>query len=160
MSSDCEGTLAGAGRSTAISDLVDSIANEEVAAPAPTPGRKRCCTCGKDVAGQTRYKDGHGRYWCYDCGMDDHVRKHPEEAVPCEGCGEKLSPTKLAAVDNKRVCGRCAEKVAAQKKRDAARHARAEAQAREADARRRTLLVAGSAVAAAGVAAVVLYTAF
>ena len=41
----------------------------------PAKSGKVCVACGKDVAGQKRFKDAQGRYWCYDCGVDDHVRK-------------------------------------------------------------------------------------
>ena len=41
-----------------------------VSAGAPATGGKHakaCCVCGTNLAGEKRYKDHEGRYWCCDC---------------------------------------------------------------------------------------------
>src|ERR1041384_7680768 len=50
------------------------------------PGVKICCICGADVAGKQRMKDREGRYFCYDCGVEDSKRKHGEAGEMCADC--------------------------------------------------------------------------
>lgn len=157
MSNAQETTPPGGGTSTIVRDLVDSIADHDAPTTTTATGTKVCCACGVNVAGKTRYKDAQGQYWCYECGMEDHVRKHPEAGVPCDSCHEKVCPTKLTQVGANRLCPACNEKVVAQQKRDTARHARAEAEAREAEASRKRMIAVGSAVAAAVVMGGILY---
>ncbi len=35
---------------------------------------KRCCKCGKDLTGRTRYKNHEG-YWCASCNAADEQRR-------------------------------------------------------------------------------------
>ena len=123
---------------------------------AATPGssakgkQKVCCACGKDVAGQKRFKDAQGRYWCYDCGVEDHVRKHPEDAVACAKCTEKFAPTKLFDFEGAAYCEVCLAKVKASKKREQMRIAAVAEEARRQQRHRKMFAIgAGAAVAAA-----------
>src|SRR4051794_26560572 len=56
-------------------ETIETTALAEHDHPAATKSGKVCVACGKDVAGQKRFKDAQGRYWCYDCGVEDHLRK-------------------------------------------------------------------------------------
>lgn len=40
----------------------------------PAADTKRCCKCGKDLSGHTRYKNHEG-YWCRKCSAEDELRK-------------------------------------------------------------------------------------
>jgi hypothetical protein len=116
----------------------------------PVKSGKVCVACGKDVAGQKRFKDAQGRYWCYDCGVDDHVRKHPEEGAACSKCGEKFSPTKLFEFDGGSFCESCLTKAKMTKKREQQRIAAAAEEARrQAQHRKMFVIGAGAAVVAA-----------
>ena len=118
--------------------------------PKSSKAGKVCCACGKDVAGQKRFKDAQGRYWCYDCGVEDHVRKHPEEALACVKCGEKFAPTKLFDFEGATFCEPCLNKHKASKKREQMRIAAvAEEAKREKQHRKMFAIGAGVAVVAA-----------
>ncbi len=110
-------------------------------APAVASGEKVCCVCGADVSGKKRMKDATGRYWCYGCGLEDSVRKHPEQAVECPECHDKFSPAKLVDFDGRKVCDACDTKLKLAKKRAEARIAAAAEEARQADARKKQIMI-------------------
>ena len=103
---------------------------------------KVCCACGKNVTGQNRFKDAEGRYWCYDCGVEDHVRKHPEDGIACADCGGHFPPSKLTSFDDEIYCDPCLGKIKARKKREEARIAAASAEARAQEVRYKLFLAA------------------
>lgn len=111
------------------------------------PGSKVCCVCGADVAGKKRMKDADGHYWCYDCGMEDTVRKHPEQAVECVECHDKFPPTKLVEFDGSKVCSPCATKLIHAKKRAEARIAAAAEEARRDEVRKKQIMIGVGIVA-------------
>jgi len=148
------------GRPGDLHETVETTALADHPAPAPAKGtkgsqQKLCCACGKDVAGQKRFKDVQGRYWCYECGVEDHVRKHPEEAIACSKCTEKFAPTKLFEFEGATYCEACLTKVKSAKKREQQRIAAVAEEARRQQQHRKMFAIgAGAAVAAAcGVAA-------
>jgi hypothetical protein len=119
-------------------------------APATGAGaavEKVCCSCGKNVVGQKRFKDAEGRYWCYDCGVEDHIAKHPEDGIACAECGGKFAPSKLVQFDDEVYCEPCLAKKKQQKKRDEHRIAAAAAEAREQEKRRKMMLIGAAVVA-------------
>jgi hypothetical protein len=120
-------------------------------ATAATAGEKVCCHCGKNVAGQKRFKDADGRYWCYDCGVEDHVRKHPEEGIACAGCGGKFAPTQLTEFEQQVYCEPCGNKRKQQKRREEARKAAAAADAAASARKWKLMLASAAAAAVAGV---------
>jgi hypothetical protein len=124
---------------TALTDHAEGVPT--AAAPSAPSSGKACCACGKDVAGQKRFKDAQGRYWCYDCGVEDHVRKHPEEGVACAKCGEKFAPTKLLDFENAAYCEPCLTKQKASRKREQMRIAAAAEEARQQERRRKLALI-------------------
>ena len=113
---------------------------------------KVCCACGRNVSGQKRFKDAEGRYWCYDCGVEDHVRKHPEDGIACADCGGHFAPSKLTSFDDEVYCDPCLGKVKARKKREEARIAAAAAEARAQEVRYKMLLAALTTVVVIAVA--------
>jgi hypothetical protein len=131
-------------------ETIETTAFTEHAA-SPAAGEKVCCSCGKSVSGQKRFKDAQGRYWCYDCGVEDHVRKHPEDGIACASCDGKFAPSRLEQIDDEVYCHDCAAKVKHQKKRDLARIHAAEEEAKAQAKRQKLMLIGGAAVAAAGV---------
>lgn len=122
------------------------------AAPAPSAGvEKLCCACGKNVAGHKRFKDAEGRYWCYDCGVEDHIAKHPEDGIACADCGGKFAPSKLVQFDDEVYCEPCVTKKRQAKKREEQRKAAVEQEAREQERRRKMTLIAAAVVAVVGI---------
>lgn len=99
---------------------------------------KVCCTCGRDVAGQKRFKDAQGRYWCPDCVEEDEQRKHP---IPCADCQKEFIKKDLLEHEGAQVCVGCHEKRMKAAKRAAARVAAAEEEERRQHARRRVGLI-------------------
>jgi hypothetical protein len=125
----------------------------------PTASEKICVACGKDVAGKKRFKDSAGQYWCYDCGVRDSVQRHPEEGTECPDCHGKFAPVDMVEMEGKQYCKPCGEKRAVTIKREKARLARVEAEAREEAEHRKRMMIGGAlaAVLAAGVAAYVMF---
>jgi hypothetical protein len=119
-------------------------------AAASVAGTKICCVCGADVTGKKRMRDAEGRYWCFECGTKDNMRKHP---VPCDECGEKFPEFELSGMDGALLCARCANERRLRAKREAARIAAAQQAEREAAERRRKLRL----LAMAGAGLLVLY---
>jgi hypothetical protein len=141
-------------------DTIETTAlSAHSAAPAPSSGavaEKLCCHCGKSVSGQKRFKDAQGRYWCYECGVEDHVRKHPEDGIACATCNGKFAPSQLSEIDDEVYCEPCAAKLKLQKKREQARIHAAEEEARAAQKRHKLMLIGGIAVAVVGVAVAIV----
>jgi hypothetical protein len=137
-------------------DTVETTALTGGAAPAGGASvgvEKVCCSCGKNVSGQKRFKDAEGRYWCYDCGVEDHIAKHPEDGIACAGCGGKFAPSKLHRFDDDEVyCEPCVTKKRLQKKRDEHRIAAAAAEAAEQERRRKIMLIVAAVVALVAIA--------
>ena len=102
-----------------------------------------------------RYKDAQGRYWCYDCGVEDHLRKHPDEGATCAKCGGKFAATKVIQFEDAWYCEPCLTKTKASKKREQMRVAAAAEEARLQQRNRKMFAIgAGAAViAACGLAA-------
>jgi len=116
-----------------------ATANESVAG---VPGTEKvCCACGVNVSGKKRMKDAEGRYWCYDCGMEDTVRKHPDQAVECLECHERFAPSKLVDFEGRQVCPTCEGKLRLAKKRAEARIAAAAEEARQQEVRKKQILI-------------------
>jgi hypothetical protein len=97
-------------------------------------GAKVCCTCGRDVAGQKRFKDAQGRYWCPDCVEEDEQRKHP---LPCADCQKEFIKKELLEYQGLQVCGVCHEKRVKAARREAARISAAAEEGLRQHARRR-----------------------
>jgi hypothetical protein len=137
-------------------DTIETTAltgNAGAAAPARGAGvEKICCSCGKNVVGQKRFKDADGRYWCYDCGVEDHIAKHPEDGIACAECGGKFAPSKLVRFDDEVYCEPCVTKKQQQKKREEHRKAAVEQEARDQEKRRKMMLIGAVVVAVVCVA--------
>jgi hypothetical protein len=85
-----------------------STADDVHAPPSSKWGRKKektCCVCGKDVAGQKRFRDSRG-YWCADCMREDEA-KHAVEGERCADCGRTVPAEKLVEYDSLQICSRC-----------------------------------------------------
>ena|SRR5688572_16927039 len=141
------------GRPGEMHDTVETTAlsGNAGAASSPSGVEKVCCSCGKNVSGQKRFKDAMGRYWCYDCGVEDHIAKHPEDGIACATCGGKFAPSKLVQFDDEVYCEPCVAKKKLQKKRDEARIAAAAEEARQQEKRRKMMLIGASALAVVAV---------
>jgi len=142
------------GRPGEMHDTIETTAlsGNPGAAPAAHAVEKVCCSCGKNVVGQKRFKDAEGRYWCYDCGVEDHIAKHPEDGIACADCGNKFAPSKLISYEDDVYCDPCLKKKQQQKKREDHRKAAVEAEAREQEKKRKMMLIGAAAVAVVGIA--------
>ena len=117
--------------------------------------KKVCCACGKNVAGEERFKDRQGFYWCMDCGVQENRAKHTigraAEPVKCADCTRTFPADQMVERDRGRVCPECAatheKRAAREAAREAARKAAVAEEALAAERRRRVMLI-GSAVAA------------
>lgn len=116
-----------------------ATANESIAGEPSV--EKVCRACGVNVSGKKRMKDADGQYWCYDCGMEDTVRKHPDQAVECFECHERFAPSKLVDFDGKMVCPTCDGKLRQVKKRAEARIAAAAEEARQQEVRKKQIMI-------------------
>src|SRR5690606_8542124 len=68
------------------------------------------CQCGIDVRGRKRMKDSQGRYWCYECGAADQMRKGQGlGGSVCPDCMQTFPPVKLMKHSGKYVCSNCYE---------------------------------------------------
>ena len=129
--------------------------SDESFAGGAQPGQKICCVCGKDVAHEERFKDKKGRYWCYECGIEDSHKRHQNDLIKCPDCNEQFPESEFGEYDGHHFCKGCVEKRTKAAKREAARKAAAEEAARESE-RKRKQIIFGSvafAVVALGVAA-------
>ena len=140
------------GRPGEMHDTIETTAltGNTGAAPSPSSGaavEKVCCSCGKNVVGQKRFKDAEGRYWCYDCGVEDHIAKHPEDGIACAECGGKFAPSKLVQFEDEVYCEPCVTRKKQQKKREEHRKAAVEQEARDQEKRRKMMLIGAAVVA-------------
>lgn len=102
--------------------------------------QKRCCRCGMDLHGHTRYKDATGRYWCPPCNEKDQLARQPAD---CPDCGQQLTRADLVEFRGTPVCSACWEKRKQSAKREEARlRAVEEAQRETAQAHRRRMVLA------------------
>ncbi len=154
------------GRPGEMHDTIETTAlsgNTAGGGTAPAQGaavEKICCSCGKNVVGQKRFKDAEGRYWCYDCGVEDHIAKHPEDGIACAECGGKFAPSKLISFDDDVYCDACHTKVKQRKVREEHRKAAVEQEARDQEKRRKLMLISAAVVAVVGIGIAVWVTAF
>ena len=142
------------GRPGEMHDTIETTALTGQPGAAPASGAavaKVCCSCGKNVAGQKRFKDAEGRYWCYDCGVEDHIAKHPEDGIACADCGSKFAPSKLHEFEDDVYCDGCLKKRQQAKKREEHRIAAAAEEAREQEKRRKMMLIGAAVVAVIGI---------
>jgi formylmethanofuran dehydrogenase subunit E len=121
--------------------------SEESFAGGPQPGQKICCVCGKDVAHEERFKDKKGRYWCYECGVEDSHRRHQNDLVKCPDCGEQVPEKDLVEYEGRHFCQGCVDKRTKAARREAARKAAAEEAERESERKRKQIIVGSVAFA-------------
>jgi len=95
------------------------LSGETGHAPEPVKA-KICCVCGANVAGEKRYKDSLGRYWCCDCAKSD---AQPKKSAACPDCGQAFAASDLVEFEKLHLCRGCVEKRQKQAKRAAARQA-------------------------------------
>lgn len=70
-------------------------------------GHKLCCKCGADVTRAKRMKDHLQRYWCYDCGAADQLKRGSGLALKCPDCNHHFPPTKMLKHREEYVCETC-----------------------------------------------------
>jgi hypothetical protein len=151
------------GRPGEMHDTIETTALSGNTGAAPSTGagvEKVCCSCGKNVVGQKRFKDAEGRYWCYDCGVEDHIAKHPEDGIACAECGGKFAPSKLVSFDDELYCEPCVTRKRQQKKREEHRKAAVEQEARDQERRRKLMLIGAAVVAVVGIGIATWVTVF
>jgi hypothetical protein len=143
------------GRPGEMHDTIETTALSGSPGAAPSSAgaavEKICCSCGKNVVGQKRFKDTEGRYWCYDCGVEDHISKHPEDGIACADCGAKFAPSKLHDFEDDVYCDACFKKKQQAKKREEHRIAAAAEEAREQAIKRKMMLIGAAVVAVIGI---------
>ena len=150
MSTEIKGSRPGNHESTATSSVgvSDSIAADESSAGAPATGGKHakaCCVCGTNLAGEKRYKDHEGRYWCCDCAKADADKKLP---ATCPDCNQQLTAGDLSDFEGQKLCHECIGKRQHAAKRAAQRKAAAEEEARVQQKQHRMVLSGAGAAAA------------
>ncbi len=70
-------------------------------------GHKFCNKCGKDVTHDRRMKDHLGRYWCYECGAADQMKKGQGVSMICPDCKKHFRPTHMMKDGEEYVCETC-----------------------------------------------------
>jgi hypothetical protein len=65
-------------------------------------------------------KDHAGRYWCYECGAADQMKKGKAMSIACHDCKRNLPPAQVLKHGNDYVCKDCLE----QRKLHGRRHAK------------------------------------
>jgi hypothetical protein len=105
---------------------------------------KVCSICGVNVAGQRRYKDGAGRYFCEDCysaetddtsDAESSIVAPPPPAptrkttVSCPDCKTEIEADSLVDYKGMQLCSKCIEKREQSARRESARIAAAEEEA-------------------------------
>lgn len=73
-------------------------------------GHKYCCACGADVTHAKRMKDHQGRYWCYECGAADQLKKGQALRLRCPDCLRSFPPAQMVGVGTENVCPGCLAK--------------------------------------------------
>jgi DNA-directed RNA polymerase subunit RPC12/RpoP len=76
---------------------------------------KICNSCGADVMGKERQKDGQGRYWCMACAKKADKQaalSSPQGRVKilqCPDCGQHVSPVLMKQFEGNPICPMCLE---------------------------------------------------
>jgi hypothetical protein len=70
-------------------------------------GAKICCVCGADVSGKRRMKDGTGRYWCYECGAADQLKRGTGMVMTCPRCQKQYPPIQMVKEGEDYLCRAC-----------------------------------------------------
>ena len=161
VGTDTGGTKRNGSSGVASHDPHESVAHESVVDPlithnvdiAPTKSGKFCCVCAKNVAGEERFKDKTGRYWCYDCGKADSEKKHATDLVNCQDCGQPQKRADLITFEHLKLCEHCNKKRVWAARREKARIAAAEQEALEAEKRKHHLVIAAVVAGVVSVAA-------
>ena len=83
-------------------------------------GHKLCCKCGADVTRAKRMKDHLQRYWCYDCGAADQLKRGSGLALKCPDCNHHFPPTKMLKHREEYVCETCHDARVKRKRRGGA----------------------------------------
>lgn len=153
-------------------DTIHPHTHAAVETPAPTKA-KVCIVCGANVAGQRRYKDGAGRYYCEECfnaqmtdasdnGTPSRASAPPPPPAPvqkkkrlasCPDCKNEFAPEVLIDFGGTKLCEKCLHHRELAAKREAARIAAAQEEARQQEKRKKM----GMLIAGAVVGVVVLY---
>ncbi len=102
-----------AGEGGAVATMTDASASL-------SDGHKLCCKCGADVTHAKRMKDHLRRYWCYDCGAADQLKKGSGLALKCPDCNHHFPPTKMLKHREEYVCETCHDARTTRKRRRAA----------------------------------------
>ncbi len=130
-------------------DAGDSIAAEELSSSgsvaASSKHAKACCICGTNLAGEKRYKDAQGQYWCCDCAKADTEKKAP---AVCPECNQQLIAADLINFEGLKLCRECVTKHQHAAKRAAQRKAAAEEESRLQQKHHRMVLLASGVAAA------------
>lgn len=147
----------------------DTAGTAGTATPPPTKA-KVCVICGVNVAGQRRYKDGAGRYYCEECftaqtsdaDSDDAAGSAaaPSRATPapapkakrlatCPDCKQEFEPASLIDFSGVKLCEKCIQHREQAARREAARIAAAEEEARRQEQRKKMWMLIGGIVVAA-----------
>ena len=79
-------------------------------AQASAVGHKFCCVCGADVTHAKRMKDHTGRYWCYECGAADQMKKGQALSLRCPSCERNFPVAKMVKINTDYICQECVEK--------------------------------------------------
>ena len=109
----CKGAIVGNGssfygRRCTCSNGSSSGAVATMTDPAATAtGQKLCCKCGADVTHAKRMKDHLARYWCYECGAADQLKRGSGLALKCPDCNKHFPPTKMLKHGEGYVCESC-----------------------------------------------------
>ena len=82
-------------------------------------GHKLCCKCGADVTHAKRMKDHLRRYWCYECGAADQLKRGAGLALKCPDCNHHFPPTKMLKHRDEYVCETCHDVRTKRKRRGA-----------------------------------------
>jgi hypothetical protein len=83
-------------------------------------GHKFCCKCGADVTHAKRMKDHLRRYWCYECGAADQLKRGAGLALKCPDCNHHFPPTKMLKHREEYVCETCHDARTKRKRRGGA----------------------------------------
>jgi hypothetical protein len=76
-------------------------------AASTTAGHKFCCACGSEVTHARRMKDHEGRYWCYECGAADLMKKNKSLTLRCPACLRSFPPAQMIKSGEEYVCSDC-----------------------------------------------------
>ena len=119
-------------------------------------GHKLCCVCSADVTHARRMKDHAGRYWCYECGAADQMKKGKAMSIACHDCKRNLPPAQVLKHGNDYVCKECLEQRKLHGRRHA-KHSTRGGQAGEPSQARSFALGFGVVMILAGVALMAMY---